>query len=131
MFLDNEHRLYSYHRNTILITGLTNTYTYQLTVREMQQFLSSAPAADLKILLVHKPSEEVVRLAMEQGYALVFAGHTHGGHIVLHPLGIPWRPVELETPYYSEYTKAVERSSLSCEALVRRWHQCGTARRQK
>ena len=99
-FLDNEHRLYSFRGKSILVTGLTHVYSNRLAVPALQEFLGKAPAADLKILLVHQPSEQVIRLATEQGYTLVLAGHTHGGQIVIHPLGIPFTPSMTETKYY-------------------------------
>jgi hypothetical protein len=99
-FLDNEHRLYSFHGRSVLITGLTHIYSDRLTIPALQEFLRTAPQADLKILLVHQPAEQVVRLATELGYNLVLAGHTHGGQIVIHPLGIPFTPSMTETRYY-------------------------------
>jgi uncharacterized protein len=99
-FLDNEHRLYAFHGKSILVTGLTHIYSNRLAVPALQEFLGEAPAADIKILLVHQPAEQVIRLAAEQGYTLVLAGHTHGGQIVIHPLGIPFTPSMTETKYY-------------------------------
>ncbi len=99
-FLNNEHRLYSYHGKSILVTGLTHIYNDRLTVPALRDFLRKAPIADLKILLVHQPAEQVVRVATEQGYTLVLAGHTHGGQIVIHPLGIPFTPSMTETHFY-------------------------------
>ncbi len=98
--MDNEHRLFSYRGRSILITGLTHTYRDRFKTKVLREFLSKAPGADLKILLVHQPAEVVVRAAAEEGYALLFAGHTHGGQIIVHPLGIPFTPVEEETPFY-------------------------------
>ena len=99
-FLDNEHRLFSYNGKKVLVTGLTHIYSDRLTVPALEGFLSKAPQADLKILLVHQPAEQVIRLAAQQGYTLVLAGHTHGGQIVIHPLGIPFTPSMTETRYY-------------------------------
>ena len=99
-FLDNEHRLFPYRGKNILVTGLTHIYSDRLAVPALREFLARAPKADLKILLVHQPAEVVIRLAAEQGYNLVLAGHTHGGQIVIHPLGIPFTPSMTETRYY-------------------------------
>lgn len=99
-FLDNEHRLLEYHGKRILVTGLTHIYSRRLSGQAIQAFLASAPEADLKVLLVHQPAEQVVRYATEQGYTLVLAGHTHGGQIVLHPLGIPITPSMTETEFF-------------------------------
>ena len=100
-FLANEHRLFSYHGKKVLISGLTYIYSERPTVPALRQFLRDAPQADLKILLVHQPAEQVIHLAAEQGYTLVLAGHTHGGQVVIHPLGIPFTPSMTETRYYS------------------------------
>jgi predicted MPP superfamily phosphohydrolase len=99
-FLDNGHRLYSYHGKNILVTGLTHVYSDRLTLPALRDFLGTAPQADLRVLLVHQPAEQVVRLASELGYHLVLAGHTHGGQIVIHPLGVPFTPSMTETHYY-------------------------------
>jgi hypothetical protein len=55
----------------------------------------------LRILLSHQPAEHVVEQAASHGYDLILAGHTHGGQIVLHPLGIPFTPSMRETKFYS------------------------------
>jgi len=99
-FLDNEHCLSSFAGRSVLVTGLTHIYSNRLKVTDLKSFLDSAPKADLRILLVHQPAEQVVRLAADAGYHLVLAGHTHGGQIVLHPLGIALTPSMLETKYY-------------------------------
>ncbi len=99
-FLDNEHRLFTYHGKSVLVTGLTHIYSERLTPQALQEFLSTAPQADFKILLVHQPAEQVIRFATEHGYNLVLAGHTHGGQIVIHPLGIPFTPSMTETRFY-------------------------------
>ena len=99
-FLDNEHRLYSYHGKSILVTGLTHVYSDRLPLQALREFLGAAPQADLRILLVHQPAEQVIQIASEYGYQLVLTGHTHGGQIVIHPLGIPFTPSLTETRYY-------------------------------
>ena len=67
--------------------------------------LDRAPDADLRILLVHQPAEWLLNQASERSYDLLVAGHTHGGQIVIHPLGIPVTASMRETGYYSgEYT---------------------------
>jgi hypothetical protein len=54
----------------------------------------------VRILLAHQPAEEVIEMAAAAGYDIVLAGHTHGGQIVFHPLGIPLTPSMRETKYY-------------------------------
>lgn len=107
-FLENEHRVITYRGRTILVSGLTHIYSDRLPESAMRQYLNAAPQADLRILLVHQPAEDVVEAAADAGYDLVLAGHTHGGQIVLHPLGIPLTPSMRETRYYAGYQKVGE-----------------------
>jgi hypothetical protein len=100
LFLENEHHLFTRGGRRILVSGLTHIYSRKLSTAELDAFLSHAPEADVRILLAHQPAEEVVRRASAHRYDLVVAGHTHGGQIVLHPLGIPLTPSMFETDYY-------------------------------
>jgi predicted MPP superfamily phosphohydrolase len=100
-FLDNEHRILQYHGSQILVTGLTHIYSQRLNESTLDSILSRAPQADLRILLVHQPARWLVESAARYGYHLVLAGHTHGGQIVLHPLGMPFTPSMRETPYFT------------------------------
>lgn len=99
-FLENEHRLFIHQGKTVLVSGLTHIYSNRLPESVLRQFLGSAPEAEVKMLLAHQPAEEVVRLAADAGYDLVLAGHTHGGQIVFHVLGLPLTPSMRETDYY-------------------------------
>jgi predicted MPP superfamily phosphohydrolase len=100
-FLENEHRVLQYHGSQILVTGLTHIYSQRLNEPALDSILSRAPQADLRILLVHQPARWLIQSAARHGYHLVLAGHTHGGQIVLHPLGIPFTPSMRETPFFS------------------------------
>lgn len=101
MFLENEHRVLSWKGKKILVTGLTHIYSQRLNEAKLKEILDRAPAANIKILLVHQPAEWIIHRAAEYGYTIVTAGHTHGGQIVLHPLGVPLTPSMRETRYYS------------------------------
>jgi predicted MPP superfamily phosphohydrolase len=100
-FLDNQHRVFTYHGKTICISGLTNIYADRLTAAQIDSFLSSAPAADLHILLTHQPANRIIQQVVAHRYDLLLAGHTHGGQIEFHPLGIPVTASLLETRYYT------------------------------
>ena len=100
-FLDNEHRIVIWRGKRILITGLTHIYSQRLDEKKLGSILDQAPRADARILLVHQPAEWIIRLASERGYDIVLAGHTHGGQIVLHPLGVPLTASMRETRFYS------------------------------
>ncbi len=101
VFLENEHTVLHRNGKRVLITGLTHIYSNRLDEARLREILDTAPEADLKMLLVHQPAEWLIRLAAQRKYHLVLAGHTHGGQVVLHPLGFPVTPSMRETEYYS------------------------------
>ena len=100
-FLENEHRVVTWKGKRILVTGITHIYSQRLDPGRFDRIVDRAPEADLRILLVHQPAEWLVHRAAARGYSLVVAGHTHGGQIVFHPLGVPLTPSMRETQYYS------------------------------
>jgi len=100
-FLENQHYLLNMKGRVILVTGITHVYSNRLGTPDLNELLRHAPDADLKILVAHQPAEPLVHAAANHGYDLILAGHTHGGQIVLHPLGFPFTPSQIETEYYS------------------------------
>jgi len=98
-FLQDQHKLFTHNGQTVLVTGITYVYSQRIKSLELEQLLTAAPKADLKILLVHQPREHLVKIAAQYGYHLFLAGHTHGGEIVNHIFGFPVSPSKLETPY--------------------------------
>lgn len=98
-FLQNHHRLIPYKGRQILVTGITYVYSQRISIDELERLLANAPKADLKILVVHQPREFLVKTAARYGYHLFLGGHTHGGEVVNHFLGIPFSPSLLETRY--------------------------------
>jgi predicted MPP superfamily phosphohydrolase len=101
VFLENDHTVLAWNGKRVLITGLTHIYSRRLKEETLMRILNDAPEADLRVLLVHQPAEWLIRRAAEHGYDIVVAGHTHGGQIVLHPLGVPLTPSMRETEFYS------------------------------
>ncbi|MCP4215642.1 MAG: hypothetical protein GY765_13390, partial [bacterium] len=99
-FLENAHSVFHYKGRHILVTGVTHVYSSRIKPADLEKLLAEAPRADLKILLVHQPSEFVVEAAGRHGYDLFLAGHTHGGQIVVHFFGIPITASQRETKYY-------------------------------
>ncbi len=100
-FLQNAHHVYTWRGKRILVTGVTYIYSQRPDTATLDALFSSAPPADLKILLVHQPAETVMRAAVAHGYQLMLAGHTHGGQIVFRPFGITLTPAKLESPVFS------------------------------
>ncbi len=100
-FLDNGHQIVSYKGAKILVTGVSYVYSKRISPPELQNLLETAPAADVKIILVHQPSKLVIDTAAKYGYHLLLAGHTHGGQIILKPFGITITPTQFENDLYS------------------------------
>ncbi|GAB4371927.1 MAG: hypothetical protein Kow0042_14950 [Calditrichia bacterium] len=100
-FLENQHHLTDYRNHTILVTGLTQIYSRRLSPADLESILSSAPPADLKILMVHQPSHHIIQAAQKYKYDLLLAGHTHGGQVVFHPFGFPLTPSQFENQFFS------------------------------
>jgi len=104
-FLTNEHYTINYRNLKILVTGIRYVYDSRLSESEIDQILSEAPEADLKILLVHQPAEILKEAAKKYNYDLFLAGHTHGGQVVFRPFGISLTPTQVENTIYTNYKK--------------------------
>ncbi len=100
-FLDNSHRVISYKNRMILVTGITYVYSRRISRQQLDNLLAAAPRADVKILLVHQPSQMVIAAAKRNNYDLMLAGHTHGGQIVFKPFGMTITPTMFENSFYS------------------------------
>ena len=100
-FLDNKHHIIKYKGYDILITGITYVYSRRINPGRLQELLVNAPEADLKILLVHQPSQMIIEAAGKYNYHVMLAGHTHGGQIVFKPFGITLTPTMFENSFYS------------------------------
>ena len=100
-FLDNKHHIIKYKGCDILVTGITYVYSRRINPGQLQELLVNAPEADLKILLVHQPSQMVMEAAKKYNYHVMLAGHTHGGQIVFKPFGITLTPTMFENSFYS------------------------------
>ncbi len=98
-FLQNQHHLFIHKGQRILVTGVTHVYSKRIRKHELENLLSNAPEADLKILLVHQPREFIIETAARHKYHLLLAGHTHGGEVVNHLFGIPYSPGLRESRY--------------------------------
>jgi hypothetical protein len=102
-FLVNQHYIVPYNDNKILVTGVVYIYSRRISSAKLDSLLATAPSADFKILLVHQPSQKVIKAAKEYGYDMVLAGHTHGGQIVFKPFGFDLTPSMFENPHFSGY----------------------------
>ncbi len=100
-FPENQNMLIRHNGKSILITGITYIYSKKISAGDLDRLFSSAPDADLKIVLVHQPARIVIEKAEKYGYDLLLAGHTHGGQIVFHPFGYSLTPSRFENEFYT------------------------------
>ncbi len=100
-FLQNEQHLLNIKGSSVLVTGVTQIYSRKISQNALDTLLSAAPQANLKILLVHQPSEFIIHSARKHGYNFVLAGHTHGGQLRFKPLGQTFTLSMFETAYFS------------------------------
>ncbi len=100
-FLQNRHHLVRWRDKLILVSGITNIYSNPMPEEQLERFLDMAPPAQLKILLVHQPSEWIAHIAEKYEYHLMVGGHTHGGQIVIPLLGWRFTPTMIENGFYS------------------------------
>lgn len=105
LFLNNAHRIINHNNAKILVTGVTYVYSQRISLGQLTGLLKNAPQADLKILLVHQPSQMVIRVAEEFGYDILLAGHTHGGQVVFKPFGFSLTPTKFVNEFYSGHYK--------------------------
>jgi uncharacterized protein len=100
-FLDNQHHIIEFRGRKILVTGITYVYSRRTNPGQLEELLQNAPPSDLKILLVHQPSQMVINAAEKHKYDIMLAGHTHGGQIVFKPFGFTLTPTMFENSFYS------------------------------
>ncbi|MDQ7052367.1 MAG: metallophosphoesterase [candidate division KSB1 bacterium] len=65
------------------ITGITEIYRKRTDVASLQKLATNGIGSPVRILMLHQPTEALVRAAPALGYNLIAAGHTHGGQVVL------------------------------------------------
>jgi predicted MPP superfamily phosphohydrolase len=104
-FLDDQHKILSYKDKKILVTGVSYVYSKRISPPSLKTLLESAPEADLKILIVHQPSQLVIEYASEHGYHILLAGHTHGGQIIFRPFGFTVTPTQMENDIFTGFYK--------------------------
>jgi uncharacterized protein len=79
--INNEQRTIKVNGAKISIAFITNTYVERINETRFDNVLGSGLPGDLKILLVHQPSNFLVEKAKENNFNLLLAGHTHGGQV--------------------------------------------------
>ena len=79
--INNEQRTINVNGAKISIAFITNTYVEKINETRFDNVVAGGLPGDLKILLVHQPSNFLVEKAKENNFNLLLAGHTHGGQV--------------------------------------------------
>jgi uncharacterized protein len=79
--INNEQKTINVNGAKISIAFITNTYVERINETRFDKAIGNGLPGDLKILLVHQPSNFLVEKAKENNFNLLLAGHTHGGQV--------------------------------------------------
>ncbi len=79
--IDNGERIITINGAEISIAFITNTYVEKINESRFDAVVGNGFSGDLKILLVHQPSNFLVKKAKQYNFNLLLAGHTHGGQV--------------------------------------------------
>lgn len=101
--LDNLAAVIPVQGKFLSVTGVTNAYADRPTERELATIEEQRPQGAVNIMLIHQPSEPLVRYAAERGYELFLGGHTHGGQIVFPLPGFLLTGSSFETDYVTGF----------------------------
>ena len=79
--IDNEKRTIHVNGTEISIAFITSTYVEKINEARFDSVVGNGLSGDLKIMLVHQPSNFLVDKAKQYNFNLLLAGHTHGGQV--------------------------------------------------
>ena len=79
--IDNEKRTINVNGAELSIAFITNTYVERINEARFDSVIGNGLSGDLKIMLVHQPSNFLVKKAKQYDFNLLLAGHTHGGQV--------------------------------------------------
>ncbi len=96
----NENLKLKINNANLTLTFITNIYSKRPDAETLKS-LFTENNTDLKILITHQPSENLVELAHKNGYKIFLAGHTHGGQVTFSIFGFKIIPSRIETKYVS------------------------------
>lgn len=90
----------------ISLTGVTNVYPSRPSPGILETIERQRPKGPVNIFLTHQPSPRwITDHALERGYNLFLAGHTHGGQIVFPLPGFLLTGSSFETRYVTGFYK--------------------------
>jgi len=79
--INNEKRTIDVNGAEISLAFITNTYVEKINETKFNNVIGSGIRGDLKIMLVHQPSDFLIEKAGKFDFNLLLAGHTHGGQV--------------------------------------------------
>ena len=79
--INNKKRTINVNGAKISIAFITSTYVEKINETKFDNVIDNSLSGDLKILLVHQPSNFLVEKAKQYNFNLLLAGHTHGGQV--------------------------------------------------
>ncbi|HXG63801.1 MAG TPA: metallophosphoesterase [Blastocatellia bacterium] len=85
------------------LTGITNVYRTRPGNGTLEAIEQQRVKGPVSVMLTHQPSPWLVEYALERGYDLFLAGHTHGGQIVFPLPGFLLTGSSFETPYVTGF----------------------------
>lgn len=101
---DNKNESVDVNGATIGISLVTHIYSRRITDEKLDSLALDLQHTDLRIIAPHQVPERLVHRALEHGYHLFLAGHTHGGQVAF---GIPGlfllQGSRTETPYVTGF----------------------------
>ncbi|MFH5886036.1 metallophosphoesterase [Halalkalibaculum sp. DA3122] len=97
--LEGENAYREVGRARVRLSGITNVYSRTAPVEEVRRLTRDSTEAELRVMLTHQVSEEIIRESEAAGYHLLLAGHTHGGQIRVPLFFTRFSAPDFETPY--------------------------------
>lgn len=99
--LRDENQVIEIGNNKLLLTGITQVYSKRAEPDIVRELTSDTVNVAVKILAAHQVSDLILNEAIENGYHLYLAGHTHGGQVRVPLFGMTFSASEMETEFVS------------------------------
>ena len=97
--LQNENRTLSINGKEIIITGVTELYSYRIDPHLLDSLLAPEEVDLFRIVAAHQASDRLIRESQRAEADMLLTGHTHGGQINIPLFFKPLTAVMEETPY--------------------------------